>query len=61
MAALDLADRIKKRKKADRLIQWARQKQQSAPQLQIHIEIGQAFLSLDKIDSAKTRIFTERL
>jgi predicted Zn-dependent peptidase len=53
MAALDLADRIKKRKKAERLIQWARQKQQSTPQLQIHVEIGQAFLSLEKIDSAQ--------
>jgi hypothetical protein len=53
IAALDLADRIKKRKKADRLIQWAKQKQQSTPQLNIHIEIGQAFLSLDKIDSAQ--------
>ena len=53
LAAVDLADRIKKRKKADRLIQWARQKRQSSPQLQIHIEIGQAFLSLDKVDSAQ--------
>lgn len=40
MAALDLADRIKKRKKAERLIQWARQKRESAPQLQIHIELS---------------------
>lgn len=53
LAAVDLADRIKKRKKADRLIQWARQKRQSSPQLQIHIEIGQAFLSLDKVDNAQ--------
>ena len=53
LAAVDLADRIKKRKKADRLIQWARQQRQSSPQLQIHIEIGQAFLSLDKVDSAQ--------
>jgi hypothetical protein len=53
MTALDLAERIKKRKKADRLIQWARQKRQSTPQLKIHIEIGQAFLSLDKADSAQ--------